>query len=262
MARERIEPYAPREEDPWRELTRFTQARIGLGRAGSSLRPRALLDFQLAHARARDAVHHELDAELLAGQLRERGLDARILHSAASDRQTYIQRPDLGRILDDASATSLKSHPPASYDAVFIVADGLSARAIERHAAALLDHVLPMLADAQWRLAPVCIVGQGRVAIGDEIGALLGARSSVILIGERPGLSSPDSLGVYLTWDPLPGRTNAQRNCISNIRAQGLTYDLAAHKLFYLMTAARQRRLSGVELKDEAPMLNDAPRQA
>jgi ethanolamine ammonia-lyase small subunit len=256
VARDRIEPYAPREEDPWRELTRFTQARIGLGRAGSSLPTRALLDFQLAHARARDAVHDDLDVDLLARQLRERALEPCVLHSAAPDRRTYIQRPDLGRILDDASATSLKSHQPASYDVVFIVADGLSARAIERHAAALLDHVLPLLTDAQWRLAPVCIVGQGRVAIGDEIGALLGARLSVILIGERPGLTSPDSLGVYLTWDPSPGRTNAQRNCISNVRPQGLSYDLAARKLLYLMAAARQRRLSGVTLKDEAPMLS------
>jgi len=257
VARDRIAPYALRGEDPWRALTRFTQARIALGRAGSSLPTRALLDFQLAHARARDAVHHDLDADLLARQLRERGLQFWILHSAASDRQTYIQRPDLGRILDDASATLLKSQQPVSYDAAFIVADGLSARAIERHSAGLLDQVLPMLADAQWHLAPVCIVGQGRVAIGDEIGALLGARLSVILIGERPGLTSPDSLGVYLTWDPLPGRTNAQRNCISNVRPQGLSYDLAARKLFYLMTSARQRGLSGVELKDEAPMLNE-----
>jgi len=255
MAQDRIEPYTRREEDPWRELTRFTQARIGLGRAGSSLPTRALLDFQLAHARARDAVHDDLDVDLLLRQLRERGLEPCVLHSAAPDRQTYIQRPDLGRILDDTSATSLRSHQPASYDGVFIIADGLSARAIERHAAALLDHVLPMLRDDSWRLAPVCIVGQGRVAIGDEIGALLGARLSVILIGERPGLTSPDSLGVYLTWDPSPGRTNAQRNCISNVRPQGLGYGLAARKLLYLMTAARQRGLSGVALKDESPML-------
>jgi len=255
VAQDRVEPYTPREEDPWRELARFTQARIGLGRAGSSLPTRALLDFQLAHARARDAVHDDLDVDLLARQLRERGLESCVLHSAAPDRRSYIQRPDLGRILDDASATSLKSPQPASYDCVFIIADGLSARAIERHAAALLDHVLPMLADTRWRLAPVCIVGEGRVAIGDEIGALLGARLSVILIGERPGLTSPHSLGVYLTWDPSPGRTNAQRNCISNVHPQGLSYDLAARKLLYLMTAARQRRLSGVALKDEAPML-------
>jgi ethanolamine ammonia-lyase small subunit len=255
VAQDRIETYTPREEDPWRELTRFTQARIGLGRAGSSLPTRALLDFQLAHARARDAVQDDLDIDLLLRQLRERGLEPCVLYSAAPDRRTYIQRPDLGRILDDASATSLKSHQPASYDAVFIVAGGLSARAIEQHAAALLDHVLPLLTDGGWRLAPVCIVGQGRVAIGDEIGALLGARLSVILIGERPGLTSPDSLGVYLTWDPSPGRTNAQRNCISNVRPQGLSYDLAARKLLYLMTAARQRRLSGVALKDDSPML-------
>jgi ethanolamine ammonia-lyase small subunit len=256
VAHDRIESYAHRDEDPWREFTRFTQARIGLGRAGSSLPTRALLDFQLAHARARDAVHDALDTEALAHQLRERGWETSVLRSAAPDRQTYIQRPDLGRILDDASTSLLKSRQPAAYDAVFIVADGLSACAIERHTAALLDHVMPMLAEVRWHLAPVCVVAQGRVAIGDEIGALLGAKLSVILIGERPGLTAPDSLGIYLTWDPLPGRTNAQRNCISNVRPQGLSYDLAARKLFYLMTAARQRRLSGVELKDEAPMLD------
>jgi ethanolamine ammonia-lyase small subunit len=261
VASDRFERRALREEDPWRELTRYTQARIGLGRAGSSLPTRALLEFQLAHARARDAVRHALDTGELTRQLRERGWEAWVLHSAAPDRETYIQRPDLGRILDEVSTSLLRSHQPASYDAVFIVADGLSACAIERHAAALLDHMRPMLTDAQWHIAPVCIVGQGRVAIGDEIGALLGAKVGVMLIGERPGLSSPDSLGIYLTWDPLPGRTNAQRNCISNVRPQGLSYELAARKLFYLMTTARQRRLSGVELKDDAPMLEDVPKE-
>jgi len=259
VTRGRIVPYTPRDEDPWLELTRFTPARIGLGRAGSSLPTRALLDFQLAHARARDAVHHELDTERLARELGERGLDAWVLRSAASDRQTYIQRPDLGRILDDPSTSFLKSQQPASYDAVFVIADGLSACAIDRHAATLLDQIMPMLKDARWHIAPVCVVSQGRVAIGDEIGALLDAKLSVILIGERPGLSSPDSLGIYLTWGPLPGRTNAQRNCISNVRPEGLSYAMAARKLFYLMTTAQQRRLSGVELKDEAPILPGTP---
>jgi len=241
-------------QDPWRSLTRYTQARIGLGRAGSSVPTNALLDFQLAHAQARDAVHRSLDARALQRELKQRGWDAIGLHSAAADRHTYVQRPDLGRILDDASKVALEKlqRPAAPYDAVIILADGLSALAIERHAAPLLEEVMHKLIDAQWSLAPLCIVEQGRVAIGDEIGALLAARLGVILIGERPGLSSPDSLGIYLTWDPLPGRSNAQRNCISNVRPDGLSYALAAHKLFYLMTAARQLRLSGVGLKEAA----------
>ena len=243
-------------QDPWRSLTRYTQARIGLGRAGSSVPTNALLEFQLAHAQARDAVHRPLDASALQRELKQRGWDAISLHSAAPDRHTYVQRPDLGRILDDASKAGLEAlqRPAAPYDVVMILADGLSALAIERHAAPLLEAIMHRLNDAQWNLAPLCIAEQGRVAISDEIGALLAARLSVILIGERPGLSSPDSLGIYLTWDPLPGRSNAQRNCISNVRPEGLSYALAAHKLFYLMMAARQLRLSGVGLKEEATL--------
>jgi ethanolamine ammonia-lyase small subunit len=244
--------------DPWRSLTRYTSARIGLGRAGVSVPTRAQLEFQLAHAQARDAVHRPLDAGALQTKLKQHGWEAVLLHSAAVDRATYIQRPDLGRILDDASRATLEAWPrsDSGHDAVFIVADGLSALAIERHAVPLLEQMKVKLADAQWRIAPLCIVEQGRVAISDEIGALLAARLSVILVGERPGLSSPDSLGIYLTWDPLPGRTNAERNCISNVRPEGLSYALAAHKLFHLMMAARQLRLSGVSLKDDAPALN------
>jgi len=257
VAHELSTPYRPGDEDPWRTLTRYTQARIGLGRAGSSIPTRALLDFQLAHAQARDAVHRALDLAALKRQVDGRGWASLLLHSAAADRQTYIRRPDLGRILDETSRSVLESRQIAAPtpDVVLIVADGLSAYAIERHALPLLDQIMPKLEDAQWNVAPICIVGQGRVAIADEIGALLGASLSVILIGERPGLSSPDSLGIYLTWEPLPGRSNAQRNCISNVRPAGLSYELAAHKLYYLMTMARQRRLSGVELKDEAPLL-------
>jgi ethanolamine ammonia-lyase small subunit len=245
--------------DPWRALTRYTAARIGLGRAGVSQPTRALLEFQLAHAQARDAVHRAFDAAALERNLAGRGWDVLRLHSAAPDRQTYIQRPDLGRILSDASKSLLAGceRSAAPYDAALIVADGLSALAIERHAVPVLELVTAKLGDAKWRVAPVCVVEQGRVAIGDEIGVLLGAELSVILIGERPGLSSPDSLGIYLTWDPLPGRSNAQRNCISNVRPEGLSYAQAAHKLFHLMTAARQRKLSGVQLKDEAELLRD-----
>jgi ethanolamine ammonia-lyase small subunit len=247
--------------DPWQLLSRFTQARIGLGRAGGSLPTAPLLDFQLSHARARDAVHHALDVDTLLAALRAAGLEALALTSGAPDRRTFIARPDLGRILSDASRQQLEQRPPAEtpYDVAFVITDGLSALAVERHALPFLAQVTPRLRRDDWRLAPVCVVEQGRVAVADEIGALLPARLTVILVGERPGLSSPDSLGLYLTWDPLPGRSNAERNCLSNIREpDGLPYAVGAHKLLYLMTEARRRKLSGVDLKEDAPAL-EAP---
>lgn len=243
--------------DPWQGLRAFTAARIALGRSGGSVPTGPLLEFQLAHARARDAVARDLDGDALERALRDRGWDVLRIASAAADRRTFVQRPDLGRILSDDSKATLGSRPQAPYDAVLMIADGLSALAAERHAVPLLDALRPLLAGAGWRLAPVCIVHQGRVAIGDEIGALVAAELAVMLIGERPGLSAPDSLGAYLTWDPLPGRTNAERNCLSNIRPEGLGYAPAAHKLFHLMAAARRRRLTGVDLKEDAPALPD-----
>ena len=241
--------------DPWSVLTRYTAARIGLGRAGGSIPTKPLLEFQLAHARARDAVQRDLDADVVQRALTERGFEVLRLQTEAPDRRTFIQRPDLGRILGPEAKALLerKASAAAPVDVVFVVADGLSAQAAERHAPALLEHIASKLTDARWRLAPVCVVSQGRVAVGDEIGALLPAAMTVILIGERPGLSSPDSLGIYLTWDPVPGRSNAERNCISNVRPEGLSYAAAAHKLFYLMTEARRRKLSGLDLKEEAP---------
>jgi ethanolamine ammonia-lyase small subunit len=244
--------------DPWRALRTLTVARIGLGRAGGSLPTRPLLEFQLAHARARDAVQRDLDNVALAHSMEAIGCEVLQLQSAAQDRGTYIARPDLGRILDDTSRTVLERQKSTAhaYDCAFIVADGLSALAVEHHAVALLGQVVEKLRADNWRLAPIAIVRQGRVAIGDEIGALLCASMTVLLIGERPGLSSPDSLGAYLTYDPLPGRTNAERNCISNIRGpDGLSYAIAANKLYHLMTESRRRRLSGVNLKENAPEL-------
>jgi ethanolamine ammonia-lyase small subunit len=243
--------------DPWRVLTRFTAARIGLGRAGGSIPTKPLLEFQLAHARARDAVQRDLDADALQGTLIERGFEVFQLQTAAHDRRTFIQRPDLGRILGPEAKALLErmASATAPFDAVFIVSDGLSAQAAERHAPALLERIAPKLTDGNWQIAPICLVRQGRVAVGDEIGALLPAALTVMLIGERPGLSSPDSLGVYLTWDPVPGRSNAQRNCISNVRPEGLGYAAAAHKLFYLMSEARRRKLTGVHLQEDAPAL-------
>jgi ethanolamine ammonia-lyase small subunit len=227
-------------------LRDFTTARVALGRAGNSIPTRELLDFQLAHAKARDAVHTALDGRALALEL---GVSSITVHSAALDRMMYLRRPDLGRKLSDESRRMLKN-ARGEYDAVFVIADGLSALAIHRHAAALLQTVLPQL--HHWKLAPIVIAEQGRVAIGDEIGQELGAALAVVLIGERPGLSSPDSLGIYLTWNPHPGLTDAERNCISNIRSEGLTYAAAAFKLLFLMNEACRRKLSGIALKEDA----------
>lgn len=222
-------------EDGWTGLRELTAARIALGRAGHSLPTRELLAFQMAHARARDAVHRELDPSLS-------GL---LLHSAARDRAEYLRRPDLGRKLNAESAARIEH---GEWDAVIILADGLSATAVNRHARPVVDALMPLLEG--WRIAPVCIAEQARVAIADEIGETIGASLSVILIGERPGLSSPDSLGAYITWSPRVGRTDAERNCVSNIRPEGLAPVLAAHRIFSLMRAARDRRLTGVDLSN------------
>jgi len=231
-----------------KRLRDFTSARVGLGRAGHGIPTVEVLDFQLAHARAQDAVHLPLDAASLLFELEQKGRNAMLLESAAADRATYLRRPDLGRRLSDSSRDRL-SASRGQYEAAFVIVDGLSALAAHRHAVPLLDIALPQL---DWRIAPIAVVKQGRVAIGDEIGQLLGAALAVVLIGERPGLSSPDSLGVYLTWDPKPGRADAERNCISNIRPEGLSYELAAHKLLFLMHESRRRKLSGIPLKDSA----------
>lgn len=241
----------------WAQLRAFTPARVALGRAGTSLPTRELLEFQLAHARARDAVHAKLDVQALALELQPIAGKCLFARSAAPDRTTYLRRPDLGRCLHNDSRLSLMKRKN-QFDAAFIVVDGLSAFAIQRHAARMLQSILSLLDPAQWNLAPVTVVEQGRVAIGDEAGSCLGASLSVVLIGERPGLSSPDSLGIYLTWNPHSGLTDANRNCISNIRTEGLSYEAAAYTLLFLMTESRHRKLSGVELKADGgrPKLN------
>ena len=232
------------------DLKQFTPARVALGRTGHSLPTAELLRFQLDHARARDAVYQELDPGSL-------GLPHLLLRSAARDRGTYLRRPDLGRKLSDPSRELLAK---GDYDAAIVIADGLSAPAVHHHAAAVVEALLALLEaegmhpDA-WRMAPLTVALQGRVAIGDEIGAALGARQVAVLIGERPGLTSPDSLGIYLTWDPRPGRMDAERNCISNVRAEGVSYRMAAHKLHFLMREARVRKLSGVGLQEQAGLL-------
>ena len=242
-------------QNPWLELRRLTPARIALGRTGTSLPTRAQLDFQYAHAQARDAVHLPFDHAGLSAQLTERQRESLVLHSAAVDRNSYLQRPDLGRKLSDQSAQALREYAqahPGGVDLVMVVADGLSALAVHRHTLPFLTRLEEQMSADQWSTAPVVLVEQGRVAIGDEIGQLLGARMVVMLIGERPGLSSPDSLGLYFTYNPKVGLTDAYRNCISNVRLEGLSYGMAAHRLLYLMREACRRQLSGVNLKDEA----------
>ena len=243
--------------NPWDQLRQFTAARIALGRSGVSVPTAPQLAFQFAHAQARDAVHLELDDAALASDLTEAlGLPCISVHSAAADRATYLRRPDLGRKLDPASRAALDR--PGTYDIGFVIADGLSALAIERHALPFLRSFLGTAV-----MAPLVIVRQGRVAVGDEVAELLGIELVIVMIGERPGLSSPDSMGLYLTWQPRVGMTDERRNCISNVRPDGLSYDDAARKLHYLVDEARRRGLSGVALKDnsgaEAPAIDDHP---
>lgn len=240
--------------NPWQELRRFTPARIALGRTGVSLPTRPHLEFQLAHAQARQAVQQPADFCLLDSELQALGESVVLLRSAADSRAVYLQRPDLGRRLDAASAELLAElgadgdgQPP---DVVIVIGDGLSSRAINSHAVPLLQVLLPALHEQHWRVGPLVLVKHARVAVGDEVGAKLRASLVVVLIGERPGLSSPDSLGIYMTWQPRVGTTDDLRNCISNIRPQGLSYPMAVHRLLYLMTQARKLRLSGVALKD------------
>ncbi len=219
-------------ENPWAQLRDLTFARIALGRTGHSLPTRALLDFQLAHARARDAVHDALDLSAFAV------LNPIMLRSAAADRATYLRRPDLGRRLQPGTELTR-----GDWDAAIVIGDGLSATAVHRQAIPLVEALMPELSD--WRLAPIYVVQQARVAIGDEIGERIGARLVLVLIGERPGLSSPDSLGAYLTWGPAIGRTDAERNCVSNIRPEGLAPAIAAQRIASLMRAARERQITG-----------------
>jgi ethanolamine ammonia-lyase small subunit len=245
-------------DNPWLELRRLTPARIALGRTGTSIPTGAQLDFQFAHAQARDAVHLPFDAAGLSSQMAERGRDSLLLHSAAVDRHMYLQRPDLGRRLSDESAQRLRDYAganPGGVDLAIVVADGLSALAVHKHTLPFLTRMEEQTHAEGWSLSPVILVEQGRVAVADEVAQLLGAKMVVILIGERPGLSSPDSLGLYFTYNPKVGLTDAYRNCISNVRLEGLSYGMAAHRLLYLMKEACRRQLSGVNLKDEAQVM-------
>ncbi|MFO6420897.1 ethanolamine ammonia-lyase subunit EutC [Hylemonella sp. W303a] len=241
--------------DTWTDLRAHTAARIALGRSGAGLPTKELLSFGLAHAQARDAVHIQLDAASLATRLQALGCETLTVRSAASDRATYLLRPDLGRRLnaDDASQLAAPTRP-GGCDLLLVVGDGLSSLAVERQAVPLIE-AIRQLAPSDWTLGPVVIATQARVALGDEVGALLQARMVAVLIGERPGLSSPDSLGIYLTWAPRPGRNDAQRNCISNVRPEGLPAAAAAARLWWLCREARKLQLTGVDLKDRSDAL-------
>jgi ethanolamine ammonia-lyase small subunit len=238
--------------DVWAHLRRMTPARIALGRAGGSLPTREVLDFQLAHARAQDAVLQAFDAESLRREIESLNIRVTIARSSASDRQTYLRRPDLGRAVDDASARDLQSLATTDHDVAIIASDGLSAAA-SRQVVPLFRAFLPLAQQEHWQLTPIVIVPFARVAIQDPIGQALRAKAAVILLGERPGLGSPDSLGAYLVFDPKPGRTDADRNCISNIRPEGLPPEVAARQLHHLLRAALRHQLSGVSLKIDGP---------
>lgn len=248
-------------EDAWSTLRRYTQARIALGRAGHALPTRALLDFQIAHARARDAVHFPWGIADFAKQVRGLGTECLILETPVAGRGEYLRRPDLGRVLTEHSRELLRNTASGEHgrrlDVALAVTNGLSSTAVERHGIHLLETILEYCRARGLRVGPVCLAENGRVALSDDIGGALRARAAVIVVGERPGLSAADSLGIYLTYDPKTGNTDAERNCLSNIRPpEGLGYEAAARKLVYLAEEAIRRRLSGVALKDElAPRL-------
>ncbi|NYE25846.1 ethanolamine ammonia-lyase small subunit [Pigmentiphaga litoralis] len=236
--------------DPWDALRAHTSARIAIGRVGGSLPSAEVLRFGLAHARARDAVHHPLNGADLATRLRTAGFRVAQVRSQAPDRQTYLLRPDLGRRLHDDDRDALLAAPPAP-ELAFVLADGLSTFAVERHALPLLEAMRERFT-TDWAATPVVMVDQGRVAVGDDIGEALQARMVVVLVGERPGLTSPDSLGIYFTYQPRTGRMDSERNCISNVRPEGLPVDAAADKLSHMLRQSLTLQLSGVGLKDDS----------
>lgn len=238
--------------DTWRSLSRFTPARIALGRAGGSWRTETLLDFRLAHARARDAVLKPFQWEKLEAELQHARLETFRLSTEAADRQTFLKRPDLGRRLSPASRQQLQeiSKEWGKRDLAVLVSDGLSALAAETQVAPVITGLLPTLVHAGWTFFPIFIVPFARVKLQDEVGQLLAARHALMLLGERPGLGSPDSLGAYFTYGPGPDKTDADRNCISNIRGQGLPPGQAAEKLARLLLESARRQVSGVTLKD------------
>jgi ethanolamine ammonia-lyase small subunit len=252
-------------ENPWQKLKQFTSARIGLGRAGTSIPTEEQLSFQLDHARAIDAVHKALDVKTLLTQISQSSVIAdatvtspSVVSSKATDRMAYLQRPDLGRQLTEASWQLLvdkREESSKEFDLAIVIADGLSSTAIQKHALPVIEKLIEKLvADKMhdWNIAPLTVVTQGRVASGDDVGECLKAKITLILIGERPGLTSPDSMGIYITWKPKRGAKDSTRNCISNIRPEGLAYFEASEKAFYLLSESIKLQLSGINLKDRS----------
>lgn len=237
--------------EPWKVLSRWTSARIAMGRIGASMPTNAILEFDMDHARARDAVHEPFNTEAMQEALEDIGFPTLLVRSRAPDRATYLRRPDLGRALDPASAESLRRGGPSpSRTLTVVVADGLSSFAPTSHALAFLLRLRDGLVG--WHLDPIVIATQARVALADEIGELRGSEATLILIGERPGLKSADSLGAYLTYAPRTGRMDSERNCISNIRPSGISYDVAVFTLLHLLNRARAIGTSGIALKDDS----------
>jgi ethanolamine ammonia-lyase small subunit len=244
--------------DCWGALRALTPARLALGRAGASLPTVEVLRFGWDHAQARDAVDLRLEVGAMEHDVASLGLRTLRVASRAPDRATYLMRPDLGRRLDPDSARALESPDGKGCDLALVVADGLSSLAVQRHAPSVLAEIIGLV-PTDWRLSPVVVATQARVALGDEIGERLRAAIVAVLIGERPGLSSPDSLGIYLTWQPRVGRNDAERNCISNIRPEGMSYAQAARKLVWLTAQAQRMKLTGIGLKDRSDLLDLAP---
>jgi ethanolamine ammonia-lyase small subunit len=234
------------------DLRDLTPARVGLGRTGASMPTQALLDFTLDHARARDAVHAAFDAPGIIAGLGDLGLEAFDVRSHAGDRKEYLRRPDLGRTLDQASKHLLVSRNSGACRLAVVIGDGLSPAAVNAHALQIVRNLVPRLAADGIEIGGAAVATNARVALGDEIGAMLGARMIVMLIGERPGLSASDSLGAYLTFAPRPGLTDAERNCVSNIHGAGLGYDEAAFRIAWLIREGLAREITGVALKDES----------
>lgn len=247
------------QDDVWSGLRRYTDARIGLGRAGSALPTREVLKFSMAHAQARDAVTTPIDWPPVEDGIKELGFVSVGVESAAETLDQYLRRPDLGRQLSAKSRETLAAHSGARPDLLVVVGDGLSSTAVSINAAAFLAALKPSLEANLWRTGPLLLATRARVALGDEAGEFLGAKAVLVLIGERPGLSSPDSLGAYLTYAPKTGRRDAERNCISNIRKGGLSYEEAAFKLTWILREAFRRELTGVQLKDESSFQLENP---
>lgn len=240
--------------DPWDKLKQFTDARIALGRAGCSIPTHAMLEFQLAHAQARDAVYQALDVDALTSNLAENGLYSIHVQSLATDKEIYLKRPDLGRLLDDESKQKIANDQYTrneNFDVCIVIGDGLSSFAIEENAVTFINALKEQIVEEKWTLAPIVIATGSRVALGDQVAELLNAKMLVMLIGERPGLSSPDSMGIYYTWDAKTGCADSKRNCISNVRPAGLSINIAIQRLMNLMRNSKQLGYSGVKLKDE-----------